>query len=139
MTDRTSPTMDLPRRIRMARPHRKAAASRCLTVDRPMEMAPPRTMPATVPAVPRRRGRLALRRVARRLLPLAGLLLATSTFNRSYATPSDSAVCESEMTRAARKYDVPLGVLYAVALTETGNRGSLHPFALNIEGASYFS
>lgn len=68
-----------------------------------------------------------------------GLLLAISTFNRSYATPSDSTVCESEMTRAARKYDVPLGVLYAVALTETGKRGSLHPFALNIEGASYFS
>lgn len=34
---------------------------------------------------------------------------------------------------------MPLGVLYAVALTETGKRGSLHPFALNIEGASYFS
>jgi hypothetical protein len=42
------------------------------------------------------------------------------------------------MTRAAKKYDVPLGVLYAVGLTETGRRGSLHPYALNIEGPSYF-
>jgi soluble lytic murein transglycosylase-like protein len=42
------------------------------------------------------------------------------------------------MTRASAKYGVPLGVLYAVALTETGRRGSLHPYALNIEGPSYF-
>lgn len=42
------------------------------------------------------------------------------------------------MARAAKKYDVPLGVLYAVALTETGRRGSLHPYALNIAGPSYF-
>ncbi|MGB8279246.1 MAG: transglycosylase SLT domain-containing protein [Methylovirgula sp.] len=47
-------------------------------------------------------------------------------------------VCEREMTLAAKKYGVPLGVLYAVALTETGRRGSLHPFALNIEGPSFF-
>ena len=50
----------------------------------------------------------------------------------------DGLVCEREMTRAAKKYDVPLGVLYAVGMTETGRRGSLHPFALNIEGPSYF-
>jgi soluble lytic murein transglycosylase-like protein len=42
------------------------------------------------------------------------------------------------MAKAAKKYDVPLGVLYAVGLTETGRRGSLHPFALNIQGPSYF-
>ncbi len=42
------------------------------------------------------------------------------------------------MTRAAQKYGVPLGVLYAVGLTETGRRGSLSPFALNIEGPSFF-
>lgn len=71
-------------------------------------------------------------------MPLAGLLAAISTFDRSCAEPNDAMVCESEMTRAAKKYDVPLGVLYAVALTETGRRGSLQPFALDIEGASYF-
>lgn len=42
------------------------------------------------------------------------------------------------MMRAAQKYGVPLGVLYAVGLTETGRRGSLSPFALNIEGPSFF-
>jgi hypothetical protein len=31
---------------------------------------------------------------------------------------------------------VPLGVLYAVGLTETGKKGRLHPYALNIEGTS---
>lgn len=42
------------------------------------------------------------------------------------------------MIRAARTYEVPLAVLYAVGLTETGRRGSLHPYALNIEGPSFF-
>ncbi|QXX74701.1 hypothetical protein MHY1_01517 [Methylovirgula sp. HY1] len=42
------------------------------------------------------------------------------------------------MMRAAQKYGVPLGVLYAVGLTETGRRGSLSPYALNIEGPSFF-
>jgi soluble lytic murein transglycosylase-like protein len=43
------------------------------------------------------------------------------------------------MGRAAKKYDVPLAVLYAVGLTESGQKGSLHPYALNIEGPSYFA
>jgi soluble lytic murein transglycosylase-like protein len=47
-------------------------------------------------------------------------------------------VCEREMIAAARKYNVPLGVLYAVGLTETGRRNSLYPYALNIEGQSVF-
>lgn len=51
---------------------------------------------------------------------------------------SPALLCEREMTRAATKYQVPLGVLYAVGLTETGRRGSLSPYALDIEGASFF-
>ena len=43
-------------------------------------------------------------------------------------------LCEREMTRVAREQNVPLGVLYAVGMTETGRKGSLHPYALNIEG-----
>jgi soluble lytic murein transglycosylase-like protein len=43
------------------------------------------------------------------------------------------------MARAAKKYEVPLGVLYAVGLTETGRRGSLQPFAMNIEGRASYS
>ncbi len=38
------------------------------------------------------------------------------------------------MRQASERYDVPLGVLYAVGMTETGNKGSLQPYALNVEG-----
>lgn len=48
-------------------------------------------------------------------------------------------VCEREMIRAANQNAVPLAVLYAVALTETGQRGSLHAYAMNIEGRPVFS
>ena len=40
--------------------------------------------------------------------------------------------------RAAELYDVPVGILYAVGLTETGRKGSLQPNALNIEGKTLF-
>lgn len=47
-------------------------------------------------------------------------------------------LCERQMTLAAAKHGVPLGMLYAVGLTETGRGDSLRPYALNIEGrASY--
>jgi hypothetical protein len=49
------------------------------------------------------------------------------------------SICEAEMTRAAEAHDVPLGVLYAVGMTETGQRGKLHPYALNIAGRPYFA
>ena len=45
-----------------------------------------------------------------------------------------SGPCEGEMARAARRHGVPLGVLYAVGLSETGRDGVLHPYALNIDG-----
>jgi soluble lytic murein transglycosylase-like protein len=47
---------------------------------------------------------------------------------------SANGLCEHEMARAARRRDVPLGVLYAVGLSETGQKGVLHPYALNIDG-----
>jgi soluble lytic murein transglycosylase-like protein len=46
--------------------------------------------------------------------------------------------CEREMARAARSYGVPLGVLYAVGLAETGRGGSLRPYALNIGGKATY-
>lgn len=54
------------------------------------------------------------------------------------ADPDPTNLCEREMSRAAARYDVPLAVLYAVGLTETGRRGSLSPYAMNIEGPSFF-
>ena len=56
----------------------------------------------------------------------------------SPAPPAAAKLCEREMIRAARKYDVPLGMLYAVGLTETGQKGSLSPFALNVEGEAVY-
>ncbi len=38
------------------------------------------------------------------------------------------------MIGAARRYELPVGVLYAVGLTETGRAGSLHPFDMNVDG-----
>ncbi|MFK3667206.1 transglycosylase SLT domain-containing protein [Ochrobactrum teleogrylli] len=42
------------------------------------------------------------------------------------------------MHRASARYDVPLGILYAVGLTETGRKNSLQPYAMNIEGRAEF-
>lgn len=46
--------------------------------------------------------------------------------------------CEPEILRAADRYGVPAGILYAVGLTETGQKGSLQPNALNIAGKAVF-
>lgn len=54
------------------------------------------------------------------------------------ALAADNA-CEAEILRAAERYDVPAGILYAVGLAETGRKGSLHAFALNIEGRAVFA
>jgi len=55
------------------------------------------------------------------------------------ARAGQANICEREMSQAAKRYEVPLAVLYAVGLTESGRRGSLQPFALNIEGPSFFA
>jgi len=43
------------------------------------------------------------------------------------------------MKGAAGRYGIPLGVLYAVGLTESGRKESLQPYAMNIGGAPYFA
>ena len=45
---------------------------------------------------------------------------------------------EREMVRASHKHGVPLGMLYAVGLTETGRGDSLRPFALNVDGKAVY-
>lgn len=69
-----------------------------------------------------------------RVLAIPVLLLAAFTSERAAANP-----CEGEILRAAERYGVPAGILYAVGLTETGRKGSLQPFALNIEGRAVFA
>lgn len=43
------------------------------------------------------------------------------------------------MTRSARENAIPVAVLYAVALTETGQRGALHAYAMNVHGRPAFN
>lgn len=47
--------------------------------------------------------------------------------------------CEAQILRASTRYQIPAGILYAVGLTETGNKGSLQPYALNIAGRAVFA
>ena len=54
------------------------------------------------------------------------------------ATHAATNPCEPEILKAADRYNIPVGILYAVGLTETGNKGSLQPNALNIEGKPVF-
>lgn len=68
---------------------------------------------------------------------LLAAIVSSSIGATSFAAPPN--ICEREMFSAAAAEQVPLGVLYAIGLTETGRKGSLHPFALNIEGKSVFA
>lgn len=65
-------------------------------------------------------------------------LVLISIFSIATPVPAKNLSCETHMANAAKRYDIPLGILYAVGLTETGQRNTLHPFALNISGKSYF-
>jgi len=50
-----------------------------------------------------------------------------------------AAPCEAQMLRAARHFQIPVNVLYAVGLTESARGSRLEPFAINVDGQSYFS
>jgi soluble lytic murein transglycosylase-like protein len=67
-------------------------------------------------------------------------ILATAfIFSLLAGGPAAAAnACESYIVNAAARYDIPPAILYAVGLTETGRKGSLYPYALNIEGRSVF-
>lgn len=71
---------------------------------------------------------------------LAGSALANSAPPATKAAPlaASANICEREMAGASARHGVPLGVLYAVGLTESGKRGSLQPYAMNIQGRAYF-
>jgi soluble lytic murein transglycosylase-like protein len=72
---------------------------------------------------------------SRRLIACLG-----AAFLSSFAFGASAAVnpCETEILRASAEYGVPVGILYAVGLTETGKKGSLQPNAMNIEGKAVF-
>ncbi|WP_421855186.1 transglycosylase SLT domain-containing protein [Oricola sp.] len=48
-------------------------------------------------------------------------------------------ICEAHVANAAQSFGIPVGVLYAVGLTESGLNGGLHPYAMNIAGESRFA
>lgn len=60
---------------------------------------------------------------------IAGLMLSTSD-------GVTANLCEHHLKAASVTEGVPLGLLYAVALTETGSGGKLSPYAMNVEGKS---
>lgn len=68
-------------------------------------------------------------------LPVIALLAFTS----DATAVGVQGACENEIRSAAAKYGVPEGILYSVGLTETGRKGRLDPYAMNIEGKSVFS
>ncbi len=72
------------------------------------------------------------------LLTLAAVSASSSVSAAPPQTVQPNA-CEKELARAAAKYQIPLPILYAVGLTETGVKGSMHPFTLYIEGKDYLS
>lgn len=76
--------------------------------------------------------------LAKRLrITLAALSISSACWLPAHAAGANA--CEAEILRAADRYGVPAGILYAVGLTETGKKGSLHPNALNIEGRAVFA
>ena len=62
------------------------------------------------------------------------IALAMASMSSAWSAGAGDNACEREMARAADRHAVPLGMLYAVGLTETGRGDSLQPWALNIEG-----
>jgi Transglycosylase SLT domain len=48
-------------------------------------------------------------------------------------------LCEHALAAASRESGVPLDILYSVGLTETGHKGVLGPYDLNIDGRSVHS
>src|ERR1700751_2649647 len=68
-----------------------------------------------------------------------GAALVAIAVSSSGARADGSLACEREMTRAAAAHGVPLNVLYSVGLTETGSRGGLSPYDMNVDGQAVHS
>lgn len=69
---------------------------------------------------------------------LTAPLLVLVSFISDAAYAASRIDCERQIQAAAGQYAIPEGILYSVGLTETGRKGSLSPYAINIEGKAYF-
>ncbi len=47
--------------------------------------------------------------------------------------------CQDAIANAEKKYNLPPYILQAVAITESGREGSPYPWAMNIQGRSYYA
>jgi hypothetical protein len=73
------------------------------------------------------------------LKAFAYLAVAPFTFSPLVAAGvTGPAICEREMIRAAELHAVPVSILYAVGLNESGRKGQMTPYALNVAGKSVF-
>jgi hypothetical protein len=63
--------------------------------------------------------------VTRRILLAFVQLMASFIYDGQTSVRAEANACEREMILAAKRYDVPLAVLYAVGLTETQRWGLL--------------
>lgn len=122
-------------RISKAADHPHRAVGRRSTVD-PHNRA---TVGLLLPAGPAVKGRL--RRVPSMSPKISLLGLALCLQIGLQAFTSDRVLagvvavsCEREIAVAAQRYAIPLAVFYAVGLNETGSKGRLQPFSMNIDG-----
>nr|WP_183807607.1 lytic transglycosylase domain-containing protein [Mycoplana azooxidifex] len=77
--------------------------------------------------------------MARWITSLAMTSAVALVAGSSSEAKASTGSCEREILSAASKYGIPAGILYSVGLAETGRKGSLQPYALNIEGKAYFA
>ncbi|MGU3496088.1 lytic transglycosylase domain-containing protein [Xanthobacteraceae bacterium A53D] len=68
------------------------------------------------------------------LVMLAAAISASSPGHAAPPRTVQPDACEKELHRAAAKYQIPLPILYAIGLTETGMNGKMHPFTMYMEG-----
>ena len=76
--------------------------------------------------------------VAAAALSAALLLEQPARAAAGEAQSAPQRLCEAEIARAAQRYNIPVSVLYAIGVTESGRKGSLQAFTLNMAGASWF-
>lgn len=70
--------------------------------------------------------------------PALAVLAAISIFSSvGNSVAEELTICEREMRAAADEFRIPLGVLYAVGMTESGGKKGLQPLAMNIAGKPY--
>ncbi len=70
---------------------------------------------------------------------LGAALVAIAVSSSGAARADGPLACEREMTRASAAHGVPINVLYSVGLTETGSRGGLSPYDMNVDGQAVHS